>query len=274
MVIECVMYLCGGFLIAVLLGLALFPAIHYRAVRLTRRSLDRSAPASLLEMRAEIDCIRAQFATSMCRLEKTVEQLKFTSAIRLSEIEQKTQTINRLKAELARNTAVTDKLARPIEGLVLGTLASIDERANEVAWRKPARRATPVQSADSAARHVIGKSVLETATPRRAFTRFTSQTTCGALDKPVLPLAMVSLAVAGERDDKHEEIEPPPRTIERHHRIGVKNGSLEKPLRPTTDLKKSLLERGQHLNECDIEINALVHELAALSTSSGSSNGL
>ena len=260
MAIECVMYLCAGFLIAVVLGLPLLPAIHDRAVRLTRRSLDQSAPASLLEMRAEIDGLRAQFATSMCRLERTVEQLKFTSAIRLGEIEQKAQTINRLKAELARITPVTDEPAWPVPGLVPETPDAIDEHIIAVQRGMPKRRATQVQSAHSAARQyqVAREPALETAWPKRKFARPTLQTACGASDKPVLSLAMVSSAVSGELNDKHQGIEPPSRTIERHQRIGLKNRSPEKR-RPSTDLKKSLVERGQRLKECDLEISALVN---------------
>ena len=55
--------LCGiGLLAGCLLMLVLFPAVHGRAVRLTRRDLIDATPLTAKEMQAEKDQLRAQFA--------------------------------------------------------------------------------------------------------------------------------------------------------------------------------------------------------------------
>ncbi len=50
-----------GFLAAWLMAFMVMPAVHHRAVRLTRRQYDQ-LPLSIQEMRAEKDGIRAGFA--------------------------------------------------------------------------------------------------------------------------------------------------------------------------------------------------------------------
>jgi hypothetical protein len=69
--------LCGiGLLAGCLLMLDLFPAVHGRAVRLTRRDLIDAAPLTAKEMQAEKDQLRAQFAVSLRRLELNLEQMR------------------------------------------------------------------------------------------------------------------------------------------------------------------------------------------------------
>jgi hypothetical protein len=85
-----------GFLAASLLAMMLFSAVHRRAVRLTRLHLQDTVPTSLIEIQAGSDHLRADFAISICRLEKSVEQLRIKAAGQLSEIGRQRQTINRL----------------------------------------------------------------------------------------------------------------------------------------------------------------------------------
>ena len=97
--IESIMYFGIGFLFAALIGLAVIPSIHARAVRLTMRRLENSIPQSMAEIQANKDALRAELALSTRRLEMTVEQLKEQATSQLAELGQKGDAINRLKIE-------------------------------------------------------------------------------------------------------------------------------------------------------------------------------
>jgi chromosome segregation ATPase len=115
--IESIMYFGGGFLVASLLALVLISFVHHRAVRLTQRRLQDAIPVSMAEIQADKDSLRAEFAMSARRLEMNVEQLKAKATTQLGDIARKTEAINRLKAELAERTAVTDELDAKAKGL-------------------------------------------------------------------------------------------------------------------------------------------------------------
>ena len=74
--IEPIMYIGIGFLVAGLLVIGVIPLVHARAVRLTMRRLEALTPMSMAEIQADKDQLRAEFAMSMRRLEMTVEQMK------------------------------------------------------------------------------------------------------------------------------------------------------------------------------------------------------
>ena len=99
--IESIMYFGIGFLVATLLGLLFIPLVHNRAVRLTTKRLEASTPLSMVEIRADKDHLRAEFAMSTRRLEMTIEELKAKTSTQLAELGKKTDAINRLKKELA-----------------------------------------------------------------------------------------------------------------------------------------------------------------------------
>jgi chromosome segregation ATPase len=105
--IESVMYFGIGFLVATLLGLFFVPLVHNRAVRLTMKRLEASTPLSMVEIRADKDHLRAEFAISTRRLELTIEGLKAKTSAQLAELGKKTDEINQLKKELAE-TKVTN----------------------------------------------------------------------------------------------------------------------------------------------------------------------
>src|SRR5437660_7681680 len=108
--VEPIMYLAIGFLLSMLCGLAIVPLVHNRAVRLTTRRLEAATPLSMAEIQADKDNLRAEFAMSARRLELSVEQLKAKATGQLGEIARKSEAINRLKAELAEKTTITDQL--------------------------------------------------------------------------------------------------------------------------------------------------------------------
>src|SRR6266581_6655650 len=105
--IELIMYFAIGFLVAGLTVLAVVPLVHGRAVRLTTRRLEAALPASMAEVRADKDLLRADFAMSTRRLEIKIEQLTTNSASQLAELGRKSDSINRLKIE---RDALRDRL--------------------------------------------------------------------------------------------------------------------------------------------------------------------
>ncbi len=103
--IEPIMFIGIGFLVAGLLVIGVIPFVHARAVRLTRRRLEAQTPMSMVEIQADKDQLRAEFAMSTRRLEMSVEQLKAKTSSQLAEIGKKSEAIGRLKLELGEKTA-------------------------------------------------------------------------------------------------------------------------------------------------------------------------
>ena len=93
------MYFGIGFLFATLIGVAVIPLIHSRAVRLTIRRLKDIIPQSMAEIQADKDLLRAEFAMSTRRLEMSVERLKNKDTNQLTELSQKGDAINQLMIE-------------------------------------------------------------------------------------------------------------------------------------------------------------------------------
>ena len=103
--IEPVMYFGIGFLVAALLCLLFVPLVHNRAVRLTMKRLEAATPVSMVEIQADKDQLRAEFAMSTRRLEMSVEKMKTKTTSQLAELGKKTDAINQLKKELGEKTA-------------------------------------------------------------------------------------------------------------------------------------------------------------------------
>src|SRR3954470_19551915 len=102
--IEPIMYVGIGFLVAGLLVIGVIPLVHARAVRLTQRRLEAATPMSMGEIRADKDQLRAEFAMSTRRLEMSVEQMKAKTTSQLAEIGKKGEAVSRLKLELGEKT--------------------------------------------------------------------------------------------------------------------------------------------------------------------------
>ncbi|MBI5128915.1 MAG: hypothetical protein HZA66_05700 [Rhodopseudomonas palustris] len=111
--VEQIMYLAIGFLVAMLLALMIAPLVHNRAVRLTTKRLEAATPLSMAEIQADKDQLRAEFAMSARRLEMSVDQLKNKTTSQLAELGRKSDAVNRLKVELAeKNEAIFTLEAR------------------------------------------------------------------------------------------------------------------------------------------------------------------
>ena len=115
--IEAIMYFGIGFLFALLIGVAVAPLIHDRAVRLTLRRLESSIPQSMAEIQADKDLLRAEFAMSTRRLEIGVEELKEQNTNQLAELSRRGDMINRLKLEREAHKVETVGLKSEVDSL-------------------------------------------------------------------------------------------------------------------------------------------------------------
>jgi chromosome segregation ATPase len=103
--IEPIMFIGIGFLVAGLLVIGAIPMVHARAVRLTQRRLEAMTPMSMAEIHADKDQLRAEFAMSTRRLEMSVDQMKAKTSAQLAEIGKKSEAVGRLKLELGEKAA-------------------------------------------------------------------------------------------------------------------------------------------------------------------------
>jgi uncharacterized membrane-anchored protein YhcB (DUF1043 family) len=97
--IETIMYIGIGLLSGCLIGVAVMPLVHERAVRLTIRRLEAALPQSIEEIEADKDLLRAEFAMSARRQEIIVEQHKNKITNQLVELSRQRDVINRLKID-------------------------------------------------------------------------------------------------------------------------------------------------------------------------------
>jgi len=130
MPIEPTMFLTLGFLFASLIGVAVIPLVHRRAVRLTTRRLKAVLPQLTGETQADKDLLRAEFAMSPRGLESTVERLRSKITDQGFELAKKEDAINRLRIE---RDALNIKIA------ALETQAAVAARSASMA--EPARLA-------------------------------------------------------------------------------------------------------------------------------------
>jgi chromosome segregation ATPase len=120
--IEPIMFIGIGFLVAGLLVIGAIPMVHARAVRLTQRRLEAMTPMSMAEIHADKDQLRAEFAMSTRRLEMSVDQMKAKTSSQLAEIGKKSEAVGRLKLELGEKAAA-----------LLGAEAKVNSLTEELA---------------------------------------------------------------------------------------------------------------------------------------------
>jgi chromosome segregation ATPase len=108
--VEPIMYIGIGFLVASLLAVMLLPLVHRRAVRLTTRRIEAATPMSIAEIQAEKDHLRAENAMAMRRLEILVEETRSKAAAQLADIGKRAETIHRLKIEVEEKSTAIARL--------------------------------------------------------------------------------------------------------------------------------------------------------------------
>jgi chromosome segregation ATPase len=95
-----------GFLFALLLAFGTIAAMRMRASRSAVLRLQSMPPPVMTVIEADMDQVHSQIAVATRRLEICVEQMKSKTTNQLAEIGKSSETIGRLKAELAERTAV------------------------------------------------------------------------------------------------------------------------------------------------------------------------
>lgn len=99
-----------GFLFAALLALGIVAAMRMRASRSAVLRLRSLPPPMMTAIEADMDQVHSQIAVATRRLEICVEQMKSKTTNQLAEIGKSSETIGRLKAELAERTATLSAL--------------------------------------------------------------------------------------------------------------------------------------------------------------------
>jgi chromosome segregation ATPase len=94
-----------GFLFAVLLAVGTIAAMRMRASRSAVLRLQSMPPPVMTVIEADMDQVHSQIAVATRRLEICVEQMKSKTTNQLAEIGKTSETIGRLKAELAERNA-------------------------------------------------------------------------------------------------------------------------------------------------------------------------
>jgi hypothetical protein len=111
--VEQIMYIGIGFLVAGLFVIGVIPLVHARAVRLTIRRLEALAPQSMAEIQADKDHLRAEFAMTISRLETNIDQMRQKTTNQIADLG---RTIGRLKLELGEKTAALQTVQVELAG--------------------------------------------------------------------------------------------------------------------------------------------------------------
>lgn len=123
-----------GFLAASLLALLIAPAFWSRAVRLTTTRIKDSMPLSDIEIRADKDRIRAEYAIKVHKLESLVEQVRLAAARQQIELNRRDASINELETSMERLTASheeTQNARRVLEQTVADRLPRVEARLTD-----------------------------------------------------------------------------------------------------------------------------------------------
>jgi hypothetical protein len=99
--IEWLMFGALGFLLGCLLALMLAPPLWNRAVKLTTRRLEATMPMSLVDIQADKDQLRAEFAIELRKVEVALDKAKEKAARELIEANKRRVEIQMLNTELA-----------------------------------------------------------------------------------------------------------------------------------------------------------------------------
>jgi len=111
-------YLAIGILLGVLIALAFLPWVNERAERRATHRIESVKPASMTEIQAGKDALRADFAVSTLRLETSISELKCKTSAHLIELAKKASVIERLAAQLNERIAQIDALEAREDTLV------------------------------------------------------------------------------------------------------------------------------------------------------------
>jgi len=139
--IEWLMFGALGFLLGCLLALMLAPPLWNRAVKLTTRRLEATMPMSLIDIQADKDQLRAEFAIELRKVEVALEKAKQKTARELIEANKRRVEIQVLGTEI---------------GTIKGQLQE-GENANRVLQQTIKRRLPDLDSRLKAAKKALAE---------------------------------------------------------------------------------------------------------------------
>jgi chromosome segregation ATPase len=275
--VESIMFFGGGFLVAGLLALVLISFVHHRAVRLTQRRLEDAIPVSMAEIQADKDNLRAEFAMSARRLEMSVEQLKAKATNQLGDIARKTEAINRLKAELAEKTAVTDELDAKARSLAGKMRDSEQEYSVKAATVESTARSLATKEAELAkAASDINEQRLATDTQRVEIAVLKTQVEQfkGQIDelqqdaqdaaRRLFDERVAVSTITKELEEKRQAVDVlRPQVTQLEREIAAASSELENRSRRIDELEARIGEQDRMLYQRAAEVGNLQQELAA-----------
>ena len=163
--IETVMIFALGFFVSTLLGLIFVPALNERADRLARRRVEAQLPASVAELNAERDTLRAELAVRERRMEQRLELLLEKQARNMAELGRRATRIAMLTDEGEQARAAITGLEQDL-AVTRNALAESEARAADLAAELLDTRETgaalDAALADLQARHDRALSDLDT----------------------------------------------------------------------------------------------------------------
>ena len=132
--IQSGMLVALGFLAASLLGLLIAPLFWARAVRLTSKRIKESMPLTDIEIRADKDRIRAEYAIKVHKLESEIEQVRLSTARQQIEINRRDAAVNTLESELEHLRANNEEMQnarRVLEQTISDRLPRVEQGLSE-----------------------------------------------------------------------------------------------------------------------------------------------
>ena len=140
--IQILMFVALGFLLASLVAVLLAPPLWRRAVRLTTRRLETTMPMSAADIQADKDELRAEFAIKLRQLELSLEKSKEEAARNLVERNRAKVTVDRLndeikslKRQLAARGNEASVLKQNVEGHIPRLEAQVAKAREAIAAR-------------------------------------------------------------------------------------------------------------------------------------------
>jgi chromosome segregation ATPase len=136
--IQAIMYIALGLLIAGLLMLVVTPAIWRRAMRLARARIESAAPMTRTEISAEKDQLRAEFAVANRRLEMDLGRLTDKLSEQVVEANRRRDevvTLNRQRNELTRKVGDLERRITELTAALGDRGETLTRLQNEIARR-------------------------------------------------------------------------------------------------------------------------------------------
>lgn len=134
--IEAIMFFALGFLGATLIALVTLSAVWHRAVRLTTKRIEGAIPVSMVEIQADKDQLRAEFAMKTRKLETAVERVKAKETEYLAELGRRSARIYELKTDgeaKAERIGELEQIERELRDTLQSTQTALADKTAKLA---------------------------------------------------------------------------------------------------------------------------------------------